>query len=377
MEINLNILPDKLDLPVFPQNDSHPSYFLLPTTIAAVGPRGSGKTYAISKWVHYMFSRMYFTRFFVISATYESNPTLHIIPTRTNDIYTDLESAPDALGTITDEVEKDAAWYNEMTGPYAEAYAKWEKKGKKPKRMKKDVLDYLYSKQKIIALYYKGVMDRHKANVDSGRPVNKTDELILSRSTVPPETHFVRIMRGVQFYYEDQEEEEEKVWFFPTPFLLRPQPILFIDDASHSPLYSTSRANPLVNLVLRHRHVGGLGFGISIVFAVQTFKTGVPKALRGNTMQFLLFKTQDLSVLEEIWKEIGGIVTWEEFQRIYHRAVQDKHDFLLVDSNVKDERHAFRRGWDVILIREQTLLDHHAEQYVPSTLPVTKKQRTS
>lgn len=380
MEINLNILPDKLDLPVFPQNDSHPSYFTLPTTIAAVGPRGSGKTYAVSKWLNYMFTRLYFTRFFVISATYDSNPTLHVIPTRAGDIYRDLETASDALGSITRAVENEADWYTEMTGRYAKSYQKWEKKGKNPKKMKKDVMDYLYSRQKPIAMYYKELMDRRKANLEGGVPVNKTEELILSRSHVPAEPDFIRIMSGVQHFYEDS-EEGDKIWFFPTPFLLRPQPVLFIDDASHSPLYSTSRANPLVNLVLRHRHVGGLGFGLSIIFAVQTFKTGVPKALRGNTMQFLLFKTQDLSVLEEIWKEIGGIVGWEEFQRIYHRAVQDKHDFLLVDSNVKDERHAFRRGWDVILVREQTLLNYHAEQYDPSarasTLPVIKKQRTS
>jgi hypothetical protein len=379
MEINLNILPDKLDLPSFPQNDSHPSYFTLPTTIAAVGPRGSGKTYSISMWLNYMFSRMYFTRFFVISATYDSNPTLHLMPTRTGDIYTDLETASEALGSISSDVENDANWYTEMTGAYAKAYSKWEKKKKNPKKMKKDVLDYLYSKQKPIAMYYKQLMDRHKANIESSRPINKTDELILSRSHVPSEPDFIRIMSGVQYFFEES-EEADKIWFFPTPFLLRPQPVLFIDDASHSPLYSTSRSNPLVNLVLRHRHIGGLGFGLSIIFAVQTFKTGVPKALRSNTMQFLLFKTQDVSVLEEIWKEIGGIVSWEEFQRIYHRAVQEKHDFLLVDSNVKDERHAFRRGWDVILVREQTLLNYHADHYEEGESPpqhVNKKQKTN
>jgi hypothetical protein len=106
----------------------------------------------------------------------------------------------------------------------------------------------------------------------------------------------------------------------------------------------------LVNLTLRHRHIGGQGFGVSIQFAVQTFKTGVPKALRQNTMQFLIFKTNDIGTVMDIYEEVGAFVDKEAFIDLYNRAIQDDHDFLLIDMNARSERRIFRRGWDTFLI---------------------------
>ena len=123
-------------------------------------------------------------------------------------------------------------------------------------------------------------------------------------------------------------------WFYPPIRLRRPTPLLFIDDCSHSPIYSPGRSNPLVNATLRHRHIGGKGFGISIQFAVQTFKSGVPKALRNNVMQFLVFKTHDLGTIEDIYREVGAFCSEEEFHELYSLAIQDGHDFLLIDLNI-------------------------------------------
>jgi hypothetical protein len=261
-----------------------------------------------------------------------------------------MDTANDSLGEIIHQVEKDAHWYQEMTHEYTKAYTTWVKKKKKKRFMQLKTMNYLFSKQKEIARFYEAI----KGRVEGNPKPNMHDKYIMDHSVIPPELEFIRILNGTQSLFQTEEYEP---WFFPPPILLRPQPFLFIDDASHTPVYSTSRTNPLVNLVLRHRHVGGLGFGLSLAFAVQTFKTGVPKALRANTMQFLIFKTQDQSVLEDIWKEIGGLVGWEEFNSLYRRAIIEKHDFLLVDSNATDERKAFRRGWDTILVRAKTIVD--------------------
>jgi hypothetical protein len=109
-----------------------------------------------------------------------------------------------------------------------------------------------------------------------------------------------------------------------------------------------------VNLTLRHRHLGGQGYGVSLQFAVQTFKSGVPKALRANTMQFLIFKTNDLSTILDIYQEVGAYCTKNDFISLYFQAIQDPHDFLLIDTNPRDEMRVFRRGFDTFLIMPES-----------------------
>jgi hypothetical protein len=71
----------------------------------------------------------------------------------------------------------------------------------------------------------------------------------------------------------------------------RPSPLLFIDDMSHSDIYSPSRSNPLINLCLRHRHVSGVG--VTLFMLIQTFRTGIPKCLRQNVQLWFIWRTQD------------------------------------------------------------------------------------
>ena len=157
----------------------------------------------------------------------------------------------------------------------------------------------------------------------------------------------------------------------------RPVPLLFIDDCSHSPIYSPGRDNALVNLTLRHRHIGGQGYGVSIQFAVQTFKSGVPKALRQNTMQFLIFKSNDISNILDIYQEVGAFCTEEEFLRLYTLAIQGKHDFLLIDLNAKDDARVFRRNWDTLLILPDRQPDPSEETTPHQTIsnPIEKKRK--
>lgn len=137
----------------------------------------------------------------------------------------------------------------------------------------------------------------------------------------------------------------------PVP-MERPYPLIIIDDCSHSQIYSTSRSNPFVNLCLRHRHVGGEGFGCSIFMLVQNFKTGVPKPIRQNLQQFFIWRTADRSQLEAMWEEFANLIDLESFVKLYHMAVDaDRHDFMTVDMNPVDEDVGnFRRNFDTALV---------------------------
>lgn len=338
MEFSFPTLPNELILPPQYKTQSPPFYFSLPTTIAAVGSRGRGKTYNLMLWNKWMFDNEYFTRFYIISPTYESNDPCKTISTRPDDIYTSVENSIEDLASIVSKVEKDVQWYETITGEYTEKYKIYLSVGRDISKLDRETLSYLRGMQSEIEEFYEEYETLKEILNLPSFSINYT----LQNRPYPP-NKMIETVLGYMF-------DDMHPWFYPPPKLKRPVPLLFIDDCSHSPIYSTSRNNPLVNLTLRHRHVGGQGYGITIQFAVQTFKNGVPKALRQNTMQFLIFKTNDIGTINSIYEELGAFVNKKDFIKIYNQAIKDDHDFLLIDTNADKEEKLFRRGWDTFLV---------------------------
>lgn len=338
MEVTYKTLPDHLDLPPQIVTRSPPQYFTLPTTMAAVGPRGRGKTYNLCLWNKWMFDNEYFTRFYCISPTYISNDPVKQIPTRQTDIFTNVANQVQDLLEIIQRVESDARWYQAITETYTDYYNEYMSVNRDLSRLEREKVTYLRGMQKEIDMFYEDV----EMTLETMEVPNKSMQYILRNKPNSPNKTLESIV-GTR--YDDMHP-----WFWPPPKMRKPVPLLFIDDCSHSPIYAPSRSNPLVNLTLRHRHIGGQGFGVSIQFAVQTFKTGVPKALRQNTMQFLIFKTNDMGTILDIYEELGAFVDKESFVHLYKKAMQGDHDFLLIDTNAKKPERVFRRNWDTFLI---------------------------
>lgn len=338
MEILQETLPKELDLPeqfVVPYPEQ---YFRLPTLMAAVGPRGKGKTYSLSLWNKWMFDNAYFTRFYAIDPTYESNDSVKVIPMRPGDLYTDVNRTRDALSEIESKVSQEANFYKEMTEVYPEKYQEYLDNDSNISKMDQDTVKYLRQKVRDLTNYYDSLEQDHEQMLVKSNVI----EYILKHRERSP------YMR--QDFIVGRQFDELHPWFPAPPKLVHPAPLLFLDDLSHTELYSPSRSNPLNNLTLRHRHLGGQGYGVSIQFAVQTFKTGVTKALRENTQQFLLFATRDVSVVEGMYEGLGSHCTYDEFVRLYDHATADPHGFLLVDNNTDDLDKIFRKGWDTFLV---------------------------
>jgi len=139
---------------------------------------------------------------------------------------------------------------------------------------------------------------------------------------------------------------------------LMPSIALIIDDCSHSPIFLSSTDNPFTNLCLRHRHVGGIG--LTIIFCVQTYRSGVPKALRqGCIRQIALFPTKDHSQLDAVYDEVGNLVSKAAFMKAYRDATRGSdHNFLLIDSTPDGRTYRerklmrFRKNWDHLLLTE-------------------------
>lgn len=346
MEVFVPTLPAELDLPKpyvvpFPEQ-----YFPLPTLISAVGPRGKGKTYGLSLWNKWMFDHCYFTRFYAIDPTYESNDSVQVLPLRPGDLYTDANRGQQALLEIIQKVTEQAEFYKEMTEVYPEKYQEYLDEDRNVSKMDQNTVRYLREKMKVLHAYYDELEEVHAMmNVRS-----MIIEYELHHRETSPYLRSEMIV-GKLF-------DEMHPWFPAPPKLVRPVPLLFLDDLSHTEIYSTSRDNPMNNLTLRHRHLGGKGYGVTIEFATQTFRSGLQKALRENTQQFLLFETRDKGVIESMYEGVGNLCTEEEFTKLYNHATAEDHGFLLVDNNTKDKNRIFRKGWDTFLVDFVNYEDH-------------------
>lgn len=274
--VNRAVPVRKVETPKYPAQ-----LFRLHTLAAFFGPRGSGKTNGAVLLARRYLDYGSFTRVYIISPTYESNPCFEVLDAAPEDVYTDLGTILASIDDIVKKIEAEAEEY-------------------------RDEMEYTEMYNKLAA----------------GKTINDVEQIRLER----------------EGYRE------------PVP-MDKPYPLIIIDDCSHSQIYSTSRSNPFVNLCLRHRHIGGEGFGCSIFMLVQNFKTGVPKPIRQNLQQFFIWRSADRSQLEAMWEEFANLIDLPNFVRIYHLATDaDKHDFLTVDMNpAKDEIGHFRRNFDTAL----------------------------
>lgn len=324
--------------------------FTLPTLASFVGERGKGKTHAATNLMKYHMDNGYFTRIYCISPTYESNEVMHILPIREEDIYTTYYQAGAAINNIVTKVKEDVSQYKNQF-VYAKKYKQFEeakKQGVAYADMLKKDRDYMEEMQTKIAMMYMNLQLRMEYMEDKITPADK--EMAMK-------AEFPNVLQNPMMSAMNNPLMDVQNWpVFMYPFeIVKPAPVLFIDDMSHSDIYSTSRVNPLVNLCLRHRHLGGAGFGISIYFAVQTFKTGVPKALRNNCQQFFLFKGSDISVLDSMYEEFGGLCSRDQFDELYVNAIgpdPSSHHFLTVDKNASEYNRVFRRNFNEILVIE-------------------------
>jgi len=257
---------------------SPPQLFKLHTLAAFIGMRGSGKTHAMVNLAKKYLDEGSFTRVFIMSPTYESNPIFHVLHTDEKDIYTSLRKSTSDIEDILAKCKTDSDEYDDYL-VYMKAYTRW-------KLGKQLTLD-----QKVM--------------------------LQNNNYTHPPEVP-------------------------------RPSPLLIIDDMSHSDIYSTSRQNPFINLCLRHRHINH-GKGITIFLAAQTFKSGIPLALRQNVQQYFIWTTRDQTQLDSIYHEVANLIDEDQFMTLYKKATNDPHSFLTIDNNPPHRSLQFRRNFDTFL----------------------------
>jgi hypothetical protein len=262
--------------------------------ISLVNSRGGGKTTLASH-----IARTYndypqsqeptkpvFDRVFVVSPTYEMNiHAWRFLPIDNNDVY--LEPTQEAINDVMGKIEDDFEDY---------------KKFKDGRKRFDEIMKQIKSEKNINTLDFDDLMFMMDIGFKRENIVNKYDREL------------------------------------PPCFML------LIDDCSHSRLYSGGTNNRFINLCLRNRH-----YNCMIMNCTQSWKTGMPRALRQNSSIIGIGRIKDEHLIKDIYDECSDDLTYEEFRPLFEKGTEDPHDFFMMLQDFPREEGKYRKNLDIIL----------------------------
>ena len=125
-------------------------------------------------------------------------------------------------------------------------------------------------------------------------------------------------------------------------------------------LGSLKRSSYLNSLVTRSRH-----FGVGLLaISVQSFKAVGP-VIRNNTNAFICLNLQNMSELDKISQEYNGMFGGDEkFRKIYHKATEQRYDFLYLDLQSNPAR-AFKCFHEQLAEGDKLLFEGEVKKNIP------------
>lgn len=278
-EIELDGFKDKISNSKldYPKSDNK-NLFNLFFNYLGVASRGGGKTYNTVKIIkEYEKSKMisaqgeHKIRTILISPTYDANKNLwaNLKSLDENDIYDSYSEA--ILSNIIDGI--------------------------------KSIIDEVDVYNKY--LYYYDLVDK--------TPKNEIEKLLKSN----PEISFIL----KKFNYESP-AKVKKYFRYTT----KPITFLILDDIMGSSALNRKSENLLKYWLIKNRHIFTTFF-----ILVQSIKS-VPKDMRLNCNLFYLGKfSNKKSILNDLYEEVSSVLTENEFENLYDKAIGTDHGALIID----------------------------------------------
>ena len=264
----------KLD---YPKSDNK-NLFNLFFNYLGVASRGGGKTYNTVKIIkEYEKSKMisgqgeHKIRTILISPTYDANKNLwaNLKSLDENDIYDSYSES--ILSNIIEDI--------------------------------KSIIDEVDIYNKYI--YYYDLVDK--------TPKNEIQDLLKSN----PEISFIL----KKFNYETP-SKVKKYFRYTT----KPITFLILDDIMGSSALNRKSENLLKYWLIKNRHIFTTFF-----ILVQSIKS-VPKDIRLNCNLFYLGKfSNKKSILNDLYEEVSSVLTENEFENLYDKAISTDHGALIID----------------------------------------------
>jgi len=290
--------------PQYPTSD--PDFFpVAPTILLSVAKKGSGKTCSLTNYLHMLHKMDRLDRLILVSPTFWTNQHYFKgLPLHSDDILEpSVESASIVMGIVDDEARL-----------FDEYHARLERWTQLQKELK------------------------------SRKPIELIDEdllLMFEDNMVKPEYKYMR------------KNSKGKMEAY------KPVIYCFFDDCQSTMAYSSSKANMLNYMVIRHRHIGQIEYGdkkaigCNLMFALQNYTTstlGIPRAVRGNANVLCIFPNKNVNELKLIAEELSGEIAPEVFYRLHEEACSKEFGFLVVDLNpLPTAKSQFRRCFNEYL----------------------------
>ena len=260
----------------------------------AIGQRGSGKTYSITRlllnqeksgFIDPITGEKVAIRHFLFSPTYAGNPVFTALKYLDDDDIIN-EYTESKLQEVLDELKEERE-KTEDYQKYVEAFKKFEKMTKKEFEKWTDI-----------------------------------DAIMLLESND---------------FCHYRELEKPK---YPNGVVAN----IILDDCLGGEAFNAKRKSLLVKAILNSRH-----YGINVLIASQNMKA-INKSIRANTDVWILFRFKSQTIiLQDIYEEISGVLTPEQFLSIYEYATLEDNNALVIDAKEKDKNNMFKKNLDVIL----------------------------
>ena len=252
-----------------------------------VGKRGGGKTVALVNYLKVLKEKQYIQKVFVITPTYASNKQIWDIACITQEDCVD--PTRNAIKQIIDKGQAEVAEW--------ELFLHTKKLYDKFKNEKREF--HQISDREMMDYYENGILQMNE------RPKWKY------KKECPPRIAFV------------------------------------LDDCLNSDAMRLPSAG-LVNLCIRHRHIYD-GLGISVFMLVQSYccMGGVPRPIRENTTNLILFKINDEKQLKKIHEECDLPISYEDFVKVCMECWKIPYGFLFIDFSTDCQaKRLFRSGFN-------------------------------
>jgi hypothetical protein len=118
---------------------------------------------------------------------------------------------------------------------------------------------------------------------------------------------------------------------------------LVLDDLLNNPNAYKATGKSLINqLAVRNRHLG-----INMYILAQT-ASQVPKCVRSQARLLMLYRYNSKNIVDDLYEIVSGVLTPEQFEKMYLDNTQEKYSFFTIDNTHKDIM--FKQNLDNLLI---------------------------
>ena len=180
--------------------------------------------------------------------------------------------------------------------------------------------------------------------------IEKVEEVIEEAKTIKEWNAYIDAYKKFQKYddinnmTDDELELLDKYGFENDEDLIRKQEKIYhiiFDDMASSGCFSNKKNNKINNLIILCRH-----HGINISILVQHLRA-VPPIIRSNCKLYCIFKFANYKkLLDQVYEEVSGFLTEEQFEKCYCNATLDPNDSLVViTDNAMKNNLKIRRNW--------------------------------